>query len=351
MSKNSNEINSKYYNHLWYGPSSYAGTNQQESAFEIVPREKKLSTISSRGSSEKISKDSSSLTVLTGWSSNKEKDSSNLTINTSLFSNGSSLKSNQTPSFQSPSKSSSTNTTQMSNSSLKLKSSSSTNSSNNKKVVLKEPTKHVTNTRHIKPKFSEPKSEPNKIITKEKRKDSLETQLPPLIIRVAKKRKANETIKNSKPIEKKVITVPSKSSSPMKRKLIIEYITEIPVKTEHILPKKQATREAINSKPRNLIIQCEQPNYIYAKKYYNLGIIRADPADYIKRYGSEVVDVSKIPSFIRNIVPKNIKLASDNEPSMEIPKLVGDVEILKFIDLEKEGLVEYRSQIFKTKSK
>ena len=75
------------------------------------------------------------------------------------------------------------------------------------------------------------------------------------------------------------------------------------------------------------------------------GVVRADPDEYTKRFGSELKDANKMPSFVQEVKnPEGLKLA--NEYVREGPvELEGDLCALTLVDLEKEGLGEYRNYL------
>ena len=80
----------------------------------------------------------------------------------------------------------------------------------------------------------------------------------------------------------------------------------------------------------------------------HLSVIRADPNEYVKRYGPTLKKTSDLPNEVLEIKhPEGIKLASDvrEDESNSVAELVGDVDALRLVDLEREGLSEYMSYI------
>lgn len=76
-----------------------------------------------------------------------------------------------------------------------------------------------------------------------------------------------------------------------------------------------------------------------------LGVIRADPNDYLKRYGPWALTPSdQLPDYVKNIpTPPGIRLAADEAANpRRPPELYGDVHALRLVDLDKVGLGEYR---------
>ena len=74
----------------------------------------------------------------------------------------------------------------------------------------------------------------------------------------------------------------------------------------------------------------------------NLGISRADPEKYSEMYCSTMVNASELPEFaIESSKLHGYVLASDyTEPYFM--KLEGDIHALALIDLDAEGLSEYK---------
>lgn len=173
----------------------------------------------------------------------------------------------------------------------------------------------------------------------------------PLIIREAPP-KPPETI------GKKLITISGKKLPPPPRKVVVERLPPLPSKPQSIiierwLPYKQQKRrvvflkpcepDPIVPKPRNVIIQWEAPQVNINKKYVDLGCIRANPYEYVQRYGMDLKDSSQLPSFVTEIrPPPGVILASEYKPKIE---LEGDIDALKLIDLDREGLSEYKKYL------
>ena len=112
-----------------------------------------------------------------------------------------------------------------------------------------------------------------------------------------------------------------------------------------VILRKADDEEQISFKTKNVIIQWEAPNVQINKEFKYLGVGRANPADYIKRYGDTLKEYKDLPNFVKDIKsPNGIVLAADLENKIPLSyELEGDVHALKFVDLEKEGLGEYKS--------
>ena len=96
-----------------------------------------------------------------------------------------------------------------------------------------------------------------------------------------------------------------------------------------------------------------------------MGVVNANPTDYIQRYGETLKSANQLPEMIKNIpvqgnkyifnyillnfsmyffFKEGIVLAADYHFN-HVHQLEGDVEALKLIDLEAEGLSCYRNQL------
>ena len=70
--------------------------------------------------------------------------------------------------------------------------------------------------------------------------------------------------------------------------------------------------------------------------------MRANPVEYVQRYGSSLKRSIELPTFVKEIKPPaGVILAADSGAS-NVYELEGDVYALNLVDLEREGLVEYR---------
>ncbi len=102
-------------------------------------------------------------------------------------------------------------------------------------------------------------------------------------------------------------------------------------------------------KPKNIIVQWETPDYCVKKDIKHLGVVCANPCEYIKKYGPCLKKSCDLPQFVKDIPPQcGVELAA-NKPTNPCPvfELCGDVCALNNpnIDLDKEGLGAYKSQV------
>ena len=78
-----------------------------------------------------------------------------------------------------------------------------------------------------------------------------------------------------------------------------------------------------------------------------MGIVRANPNDYVARYGESLKLSEDLPQIVKDIPsPDGIVLAA-NYKMNPVHQLEGEIEALKLIDLDSEGLSEYRSQLLR----
>ena len=105
---------------------------------------------------------------------------------------------------------------------------------------------------------------------------------------------------------------------------------------------QRAPSDPVVLKPRNVIVQWEAPNVVVRKDYKYLGIVRANPAEYVQKYGPTLKQTEELPQFVLDIKnPDGLSLAATHRYN-PIHELEGDVEALKLVDLDREGLSEYK---------
>lgn len=192
---------------------------------------------------------------------------------------------------------------------------------------------------------------------------------PPLIIRQQPARAETPepmVIREAPPeppisVGRKVITISGKRLPPPPRKVIIERLAPLPSKPQNIiierwLPYNEVKRRVIFNrstvpdpvvaKPRNVIVQWEAPQVSIRKEIKYLGVIRANPAEYVQKYGASLKKANQLPDFVLDIrTPDDIGTLAADYKYNSVYELEGEIEGLRFVDLEKEGLSEYRPQL------
>ncbi len=175
----------------------------------------------------------------------------------------------------------------------------------------------------------------------------------PLIIREAPPRPPT-------PVGVKLITISGKRLPPPPRKVIIERLAPLPIKPQSVIIERwlpyndnlkrrvvyqRPPPDPVVIKPRNVIIQWEIPKVSIRKDYKYLGVVRANPAEYARKYSSQLKSFEELPEIVRDIKnPEGIVLAADYKYNA-LHELEGDVDALKLIDLDREGLSEYKSYL------
>ena len=77
-----------------------------------------------------------------------------------------------------------------------------------------------------------------------------------------------------------------------------------------------------------------------------MGVIRANPCEYFEKYRSSLLTCNQLPDFIQDIRPPNgIELACHQKIKYLVPILDGDIDALSLIDLDREGLSEYKNVV------
>ncbi len=166
-----------------------------------------------------------------------------------------------------------------------------------------------------------------------------------------------------KPVKQKLITIPGKRAPAPPRKVIIERLPELPPKPQPLIverwlpysPQKQKVIFVPNKQPdpvveptRNLIIEWDTPKVHIKKKFTNLGIVKTDPQEYANKYANEI----KSKSAVDKIMPQiQTGFPTNNDDKSPVFELEGDVEALKLVDLDQEGLSSYKNFLRKQKVK
>ena len=161
------------------------------------------------------------------------------------------------------------------------------------------------------------------------------------------------------PIGRKLISISGKRLPPPPRKIVVERLAPIPTKPQSVIverwmPYVQGKRRVIFQKgpadpvivkPRNVIVQWEAPAVIVKTEIKYLGVVRANPAEYVSQYGASLKLAKDLPQYVLDIkTPDGLVLAA-NYKAPSILELEGDVSAFKLVDLEREGLGDYRSYL------
>ena len=194
---------------------------------------------------------------------------------------------------------------------------------------------------------------------------------PPIIIRQQPPRPSTPeplVIREAPPVPppqigKKIITIVGTKLPPPPRKVIIERLAEIPTKPQSVIverwlpypiQKRKVIFNKINNqdsvvlKPKNMIIQWEPPQVHVKKEFQYLGIVRANPTEYVRRYGNTLIEPVNLPKFVVDIQPPEGVVLASQKTKEQLFELEGDIEALNYVDLDKEGLSEYKNYLDKS---
>ncbi len=101
--------------------------------------------------------------------------------------------------------------------------------------------------------------------------------------------------------------------------------------------------DPIYIKPRNVIVQWQSPTVTVRQQVRHLGEIRANPIKYATKYNQVLTQAKDMPQFILDIQPPNGAVLASDCAVNPVHELEGDLDALRLIDLEKEGLTEYKT--------
>lgn len=96
-------------------------------------------------------------------------------------------------------------------------------------------------------------------------------------------------------------------------------------------------------------MQWTSPNVTVKPAVRYLGVVKANPIDYMQRYETQLKLANEFPQCILDIKPPDgLTLAADS-PNY-VHELEGEVDALRLVDMENEGLTEYLPQVNKHSS-
>ena len=161
-------------------------------------------------------------------------------------------------------------------------------------------------------------------------------------------------------IGQKIITISGKRLPPPPRKVVIERLAPLPSKPQAImierwLPYAERKRRIIFQKnqvpdpiiprPKNVIVQWEVPEVQIKTIYKDLGVVRANPNEYVEKFGVSLLSHSQFPEAVKsfNIRPPTGYAFASEFVQSSLVDLEGDISALNMINLDEHGLGEYRS--------
>ena len=195
---------------------------------------------------------------------------------------------------------------------------------------------------------------------------------PPLVIRQVPPRPETPApliVREAPPkppasVGQKLITISGKRLPPPPRKVVIERLAPLPSKPQAIMVErwlpyaerkrrvifqKNQVPDPIIQKPRNVIVQWEAPDVQTKTIFKDLGVIRADPNDYVSRYGVSLLSYLQFPEVVKAFnlrAPSGATFAHDFTYA-SLLDLEGDIDALNLINLDEHGLGEYRAWLAK----
>jgi hypothetical protein len=237
----------------------------------------------------------------------------------------------------------------------------------NPEVIRKQSDQTIVFTKEVAIRYLRPPTPPppGEIFIKQERNIQI-APAPPVVMRQVPARPATPepiVIREAPPkppaaLGGKVITVSGRKLAPPPRKVIIERLPPMPPPPQSVIIErwlaypelkrkvifqKSAEADVVFPQPKNVIIQWEPPTAEVRTEFRDLGVIRANPADYVARYGPTLKQPNELPDFVKQIkAPPGIILAAEYY-AKAVHELEGDVQALNMIDLEREGLAEYQS--------
>ena len=235
----------------------------------------------------------------------------------------------------------------------------------NPEVIVKKPSKRIRYKQGIAVKFLKPPTpeQPGDIIIQQE-PDVQAAPVPPLLVqqRPTLPDKPAPLVLREKPpqepapIPPKLITLAGKILPPPPRRLIVERLPILPPLPRDIIVErwlgyndrvrrviyKPAPKLIPAPAPKNTIIQWASPDVQLDREYKYLGGARTNPAQYVSHFAGMLADAKQLPKVVIKHfkAPKGNKLGEKYRP--DVPKLIGDVDALKLIDLDAVGLSDYK---------
>jgi hypothetical protein len=139
---------------------------------------------------------------------------------------------------------------------------------------------------------------------------------------------------------------------PPARKVVFEKLADEPAKPQNILiekwlPFKARSRRVILERsniapppnPKNVVIEWETPAAQIDQQCNDLGVVNADPEEYVRQHGCSLRQPHEIPNLCSN---GSCGLARSASCNFTTASLCGDVDALRRVDLDAHGLSELR---------
>lgn len=242
------------------------------------------------------------------------------------------------------------------------------NEDSNPEVITKRSQQKISYIQELAIRYLRPPTppKPGEIVIKQQA-NMLTPPAPPLIIRQQPARPNTPEpliIREAPPqppqqVGRKLITISGKRLPPPPRKVVIERLAQLPAKPQSVLIERwlpycdvkrrvifqAAPPDPVVCAPRNTIVQWQAPEVQIKKEFKYLGVIRANPVEYVRTYGPTLRGSQDLPDFVHDIkTPEGLILAA-NYQAAQFNELEGDLHALQLVDLEKEGLSCYKQYL------
>lgn len=116
-----------------------------------------------------------------------------------------------------------------------------------------------------------------------------------------------------------------------------------------VIFQKNQVPDPVIVKPKNVVVQWEAPDVQIKTIFKDLGVIRANPTEYVERYGVSLLSYLQFPEVVRSFnlrAPAGAQFAHDYTAA-SLLELEGDVHALNMINLDEHGLGEYKAWLAK----
>jgi hypothetical protein len=161
------------------------------------------------------------------------------------------------------------------------------------------------------------------------------------------------------PVPAQTITIPGRTIDPPPRQVIVERMAAAAALPQDVIierwlgygrQNRRVVHQRAASAPRaqtatkNVLIDWETKGTADVRqKYHFLGVESADPYEYERRHGHELVETNRLPTYVNELM-RETKLPSGEQLAANVSQfeyiLTGDVDALKLVDNQK-NLQEY----------
>jgi hypothetical protein len=114
-----------------------------------------------------------------------------------------------------------------------------------------------------------------------------------------------------------------------------------------VIFQKNEVSDPVIPKFKNVIVQWEAPDVQIKRIFKDLGVIRANPVEYVERYGTSLKSHLEFPTIAKEIRPPIGVVLAAEWNALSLIDLEGYIQALNLIDLDREGLSEYKAWLLK----